>query len=142
VRGPDGPLLGAGDVDLRDAPDLAPLVGALAAGADGTTRVVGAPHLRSKESDRVASVVAAVRALGGDAEERPDGFVVRGRRLCGGAVTVRGDHRLALAFGVVGLAVPGVVLVGAEAVSKSWPGFLAALARAAEDGVGAPGGRS
>jgi 3-phosphoshikimate 1-carboxyvinyltransferase len=131
VRGPAGPLAGAGDVDLRDAPDLAPLVGALAAGAEGTTRVVGAPHLRAKESDRVASVVAAVRALGGDAVERPDGFEVRGRPLRGGVVAVRGDHRLALAFGVLGLAVEGVVLAGAEAVEKSYPGFLRDLARAA-----------
>jgi 3-phosphoshikimate 1-carboxyvinyltransferase len=130
VDGPGGPLRGAGDVDLRASPDLAPVVGALAAGAAGETRVVRAPHLRFKESDRVASVVAAVRAVGGDADGREDGFVVRGRPLSGGRVAVTGDHRIVLAFGVLGLVVPGVVLDGAQAVEKSYPGFLADLGRA------------
>jgi 3-phosphoshikimate 1-carboxyvinyltransferase len=128
VEGAGGPLRAAGDVDLRDTPDLAPLVAALAADADGETRIVRAPHLRWKESDRIATLVAAVRAVGGDAEARDDGLVVRGRALAGGRVSVRGDHRIALAFGALGLAVPGVVLEGAEAVSKSWPGFLEDLA--------------
>ncbi len=131
VVGPGGRLRAPGDVDLRDSPDLAHLVAALAASAEGTTRVVNAPHLRAKESDRVASAVAAVRAVGGDAEAREDGFVVRGRPLVGGAVPVRRDHRVALAFGVLGLAVPGVSLLGAEAATKSYPGFLSELARAA-----------
>jgi 3-phosphoshikimate 1-carboxyvinyltransferase len=121
-------LVGAGDVDLRASPDLAPLVAALAAGADGETRVVHAPHLRLKESDRIAACVAAVKALHGDATEAADGFVVRGRALAGGVVDVAGDHRLALAFGVLGLSVSGVVLAGAEAVTKSYPGFFAELA--------------
>jgi 3-phosphoshikimate 1-carboxyvinyltransferase len=126
-----GALVGAGDVDLRATPDLAPLVAALAAGAQGTTRVVHAPHLADKESDRIATCVAAVRAVGGDADPSPGGFVVRGRPLSGGRVLVAGDHRLALAFGVLGLAVEGVTLSGASAVAKSWPGFLEAVDRAA-----------
>jgi len=136
VRGPRCRLLGAGDVDLRDAPDLAPLVAALAAGAEGETRVVGAPHLAHKESDRIATCVAAVRAVGGDASEAEGGFVVHGRPLRGGRVRVAGDHRLALAFGVLGLAAEGVVLAGAEAVEKSWPGFAGDLHAAAADGSG------
>lgn len=140
VRAGGDRLRGAGDVDLRASPDLAPLVAALAAGADGVTRVVHAPHLRHKESDRIAACVAAVRALGGTAEEAADGFLVEGRPLRGGVVEVRGDHRIALAFGALGLAVSGVVLDGAEAVEKSWPGFLnvlAALARGTQP-VGRP----
>ena len=131
VTGPRGRLVAAGDVDLRDAPDLAPLVAALAAGAEGETRVVGAAHLAWKESDRIASSVAAVRALGGDAEPREDGFVVRGRRLAGGTIDVRGDHRLVLAFGVLGLTVAGITLRGAGAVEKSYPGFTERLTEAA-----------
>jgi 3-phosphoshikimate 1-carboxyvinyltransferase len=121
----------AGDVDLRATPDLAPLVAALAADAVGETRIVRTPHLRWKESDRIATLVEAVRSVGGDAEERDDGLVVRGRPLTGGRVVVRGDHRIALAFGVLGLAVPGVALEGAEAVEKSYPGFLDRLAECA-----------
>lgn len=80
VEGPaDGArLVGAGDVELRDAPDLAPLVAVLAATARGTTRVVGAPHLRWKESDRIASLAAGLTALGVPVVERDDGFDVRG----------------------------------------------------------------
>jgi 3-phosphoshikimate 1-carboxyvinyltransferase len=131
VRGPGGRLRGAGDVDLRATPDLAPLVAALAAGAEGETRVVNAPHLVAKESDRVATAVAAVTALGGDAVPASDGFLVRGRPLRGGTVRASGDHRVAIAFGVLGLAVEGVAIEGAEAASKSWPGFFEALDRAA-----------
>jgi 3-phosphoshikimate 1-carboxyvinyltransferase len=135
VRASGDRLVGAGDVDLRASPDLAPLVAALAAGASGRTRVVHAPHLRLKESARIAACVAAVRAVGGAAEEAADGFVVDGGDLHGGVVDVRGDHRIALAFGALGLRVEGVVLGGAEAVEKSYPGFLEVLAAVARDGV-------
>jgi 3-phosphoshikimate 1-carboxyvinyltransferase len=121
-------LRGAGTVDLEGAPDLLPLVGILGALAPGETRVVGAGHVRFKESDRRATTVAGLRALGGDAEVRPDGIRVRGgARLSGGEVDATGDHRIVMAFGVLGLVVPGVVIRGAEAVAKSYPGFLEAL---------------
>lgn len=153
VAGPPR-LRGAGEVNLRDAPDLGPLVAALAATADGETRVVGAAHLAGKESDRIATAVAAVRAVGGEAEPTQDGFVVHGRPLAGDPrsreVAVAGDHRIALAFGALGLRVPGVVLRGVEAVAKSYPDFPDALAVAASgatevggarDGAGEGGGR-
>ncbi len=137
VSGPaDGALVGGGDVDLRASPDLAPLVAVLAARAQGITRVVRAEHLRGKESDRVATVVAALRACAVKAEPTADGFVVEGGGARGGRVEVAGDHRIALAFGALALVVEGVVLAGAEAVSKSWPGGLDRLAEAA----GAPRG--
>lgn len=141
VRG-GGARVALGEVDLRDAPDLLPLVGALAADAPGTTRVTGAGHARFKESDRLATVAAAVRSLGGDAVVDGEDLVIRGRPLGGGVVDVAGDHRLALAFGVLGLRVPGVVLHGAEAVVKSYPTFLdelAGLAPSAPDRGPAPG---
>lgn len=139
VTGPDGGALrGAGDVDLRATPDLAPLVGVLAARAEGTTRVVRAEHLRGKESDRVSTVVAALRACGVRAEPAADGFVVEGGGARGGRVLVAGDHRIALAFGALGLVVPGIALSGGEAVSKSWPGGLDRLEEAAEASRGDP----
>ena len=114
--------------DLRDAPDLAPAAAALALFAPGTSRVCGAAHLRSKESDRIAACVAAVRALGGRAEERADGFSVRGGTPRSGTVDPRGDHRVALAFLVAAAAIPGARLADPRCVSKSWPGARAALA--------------
>jgi 3-phosphoshikimate 1-carboxyvinyltransferase len=126
VRGNDRRPL---DVDLRDAPDLAPLVGALGCVASGTTRVRGAAHLRLKESDRIATVVAAARALGCEARELPDGFEIVGPAKHGGLVETKHDHRIAMAFAVAGLAVPGVVIDDPACVAKSYPGFWDDLAR-------------
>lgn len=117
------------DVDLKDAPDLAPLVGALGCVASGTTRVRGAAHLRIKESDRIAAVVAAARALGCEARERPDGFEIDGPAQHGGLIATRHDHRIAMAFAIAGLVIPGVVIDDPACVAKSYPGFWDDLAR-------------
>jgi 3-phosphoshikimate 1-carboxyvinyltransferase len=117
------------DVDLRDAPDLAPLVGALGCVATGTTRVRGAAHLRIKESDRIATVVAAARVLGCEARELPDGFEIDGPAKHGGLIVTQHDHRIAMAFAVAGLTIPGVVIDDPACVAKSYPGFWDDLAR-------------
>lgn len=120
--------------------DELPLVGVLAARAEGETRVSGAGELRVKESDRVAALVAGLRAVGADAEELPDGFVVRGAdRPLRGRVETRGDHRLAMAFGVLGT-VPGnqIVVDEPEAAEVSFPGFWTLLASLAEPFRSAP----
>lgn len=112
--------------------DELPLVACLAAAAHGETVVRGAAELRVKESDRIAAVVANLRAVGADADELPDGFVVRGRgrRAFAGPVRTHGDHRLAMAFGVLG-ALPGSRIVVDEpaCVDVSYPGFWSDLAR-------------
>lgn len=117
------------DADLGESPDLAPLVGALGCVAAGETRVRGAAHLRAKESDRIAAIVAAARALGCSAEERPDGFAIRGPATREAVVVTRGDHRIAMAFGAAGLALPGVRVDDRACVAKSFPGFWDALER-------------
>ena len=124
VAGPARRLQGI-DVDLSNCPDLAPLLGAIGALAEGETLVKGAPHLVHKESDRIASTVEMVRALGGEAEPFDDGFrVVGGGNLRGGTISAAGDHRIAMAAAVLALSVPGVTVTGAEAVRKSYPGFF------------------
>lgn len=95
------------------------------------TRIHGAGHVQHKESNRLQTVAAGIRALGGHAGVEGTDLVVRGGPLSGGRVDVAGDHRIALAFGVLGLWIPGVVLRGAEAVDKSYPAFLEDLAAAA-----------
>lgn len=110
-------------VDLRNSPDLAPAAAALALFAGGESRITGAAHLRSKESDRIASCVAAFRAMGGRARATGDGFVIRGGTVRRGVVDARGDHRIALAFGVAGARV-----LDRKCVAKSWPGAWADLA--------------
>lgn len=111
------------DVDLSDSPDLAPLVGALGCLVEGTTRVRGAAHLRIKETDRIAAVVRCARALGCVATEHPDGFEVTGPARHGALIDPEGDHRIAMAFAVAGLAVPGTRIAEPDCVAKSYPTF-------------------
>lgn len=108
--------------------DELPALAALAAHG-GEVEVSGAGELRHKESDRIGALVSGLRALGVDADERPDGFVVRGaRRPAGGVADARGDHRLAMAFAVAALAAEGPsVIDGADAVGVSYPGFFETL---------------
>jgi 3-phosphoshikimate 1-carboxyvinyltransferase len=109
--------------------DELPLLAVLAACGEGTTMVRGAGELRSKESDRIATTVAMIRALGGSAQESDDGFIVVGTgRLAEGVVDSHGDHRIAMAAAVAATAATGPVTVtAAEAASVSWPGFYEAL---------------
>jgi 3-phosphoshikimate 1-carboxyvinyltransferase len=113
--------------------DELPLLACIAAYAEGETRVTGAAELRVKESDRIAAVVGNLRELGADAEELPDGFVVRGTspRLHG-RVATHGDHRLAMAFGVLGV-LPGneIAVDDPDCVTVSYRGFWSDLERVA-----------
>lgn len=94
--------------------------------------VRGAGELRVKESDRITALVTGLRALGVSAEEFPDGFAIDGRagRPTGGVADACGDHRLVMAFALVGLGATGSTrILGADAVGVSYPGFLADLSR-------------
>jgi 3-phosphoshikimate 1-carboxyvinyltransferase len=113
--------------------DELPAIAALAAHG-GRVAVSGAAELRVKESDRIAVLVAGLRALGLAAEERPDGFVVSGtaggRRPSGGVADARGDHRMAMALAIAALAAEGPSTIdGADAVAISYPGFFETLER-------------
>jgi 3-phosphoshikimate 1-carboxyvinyltransferase len=83
-----------------------------------------------KESDRITALVTGLRRLGVDAEELPDGFIVRGdRRPTGGSADAVGDHRLVMAFTLVALGAAGPsVIHGADAVGVSYPRFEQDLA--------------
>jgi 3-phosphoshikimate 1-carboxyvinyltransferase len=112
--------------------DELPLVACLAARADGETQITGASELRVKESDRIAAVVANLRLLGVEADELPDGMRVRGSaRALKGRITTHGDHRIAMAFGVLG-ALPGneIMVDDPDCCSVSFPDFWAQLAAA------------
>ena len=109
--------------------DELPLLACLAAYADGETRVTGAEELRVKESDRIAVVVGNLRALGADVDELPDGFVVRGSApTLRGRVVTHADHRMAMAFGILG-ALPGneIEIDDRECVAVSYPTFWSDL---------------
>ena len=111
--------------------DELPVIACVAARASGETRVTGAAELRVKESDRIATVVNNLRAIGADAEELPDGFIVRGSdRPLHGRVVTHGDHRIAMAFGILG-ALDGnaIEMDDRDCVEVSYPGFWSDLAR-------------
>jgi 3-phosphoshikimate 1-carboxyvinyltransferase len=123
-------------LEAADVPDLIDELPVLAARAalGGSLEVSGAGELRVKESDRISALVAGFAALGVRAEERPDGFVIDGSaRPSGGRVDAAGDHRLVMAFALVGLGASGPTeITGADAVAVSYPGFDRDLARLAE----------
>jgi 3-phosphoshikimate 1-carboxyvinyltransferase len=124
------PLRGV-DVDLRDMPDMVLTLAAVALFADGPTRIRGVGFVRGHESDRLAAGASELGKLGARVEVTGDGLVITPPPpggLHGGAVDSHGDHRLAMALGVVGLVVPGVEVHGAGAVDKTFPGFWDALA--------------
>ncbi|MEZ4319105.1 MAG: 3-phosphoshikimate 1-carboxyvinyltransferase [Myxococcota bacterium] len=119
-----------GELALRSLDEL-PVLAVAAAMAEGETVIADAGELRVKESDRIARVVAGLRAMGGEVEERPDGMVIAGGGFSGASATVDadGDHRLAMAFAVAGLASSGGVRIAhAESVATSYPAFFEVLA--------------
>ncbi len=135
VRAEAGRLLATevGEGEIPGLIDEVPLIAVLATRAEGVTRITGAEDLRHKESDRIAVVVENLRAVGAEAEELEDGLVVRGSDApLEGSVRTEGDHRIAMAFGVLG-AVPGndIAVDDPGAASVSFPGFWDLLAEVA-----------
>jgi 3-phosphoshikimate 1-carboxyvinyltransferase len=128
-----GPLRGT-VVEPDEVPlaiDELPLVALLGCFAEGETVVRGAQELRYKESDRIATVVDGLRALGASIEATDDGFAVTGTGgLRGGRISSHGDHRLAMLGAVAGLASrEGVEVEGMDAAQVSYPRFLDDVAR-------------
>jgi 3-phosphoshikimate 1-carboxyvinyltransferase len=112
------------DRNVRDIPDLVPPIALVAACAEGTTRITGAARLRIKESDRLESVSAAIRALGGKVTVHEDGLTIEGGSLRGGCVDSQNDHRIAMLAAIASAVCPeGVELQGERAVEKSYPNF-------------------
>jgi 3-phosphoshikimate 1-carboxyvinyltransferase len=118
-----GCAVGAADVPL--AIDELPLVALAACFAAGTTTIRDAAELRRKESDRIAVVTDALRALGGSVEPTEDGMVIEGGGgLRGGAIDSHGDHRIAMLGAIAGAASSdGVEVANMAAAEVSYPGF-------------------
>jgi len=112
--------------------DEIPMLACLATRAEGETVITGAGELRVKESDRIAAVVANLRAIGADAEELHDGMRIRGSDApLSGRVVTHGDHRLAMAFGILGAARGNSIEVDDRGcVAVSYPQFWTDLANA------------
>jgi 3-phosphoshikimate 1-carboxyvinyltransferase len=133
----EGDRTGTLDIAPHEVPGLIdelPAIAALAAHG-GQVTVRGASELRVKESDRIAALVAGFRALGINADERADGFVIAGpaagsTRPSGGRADARGDHRMAMAFAIAALAAEQPSTIdGSDVVGISYPGFFETLGR-------------
>jgi 3-phosphoshikimate 1-carboxyvinyltransferase len=113
--------------------DEIPVLAVAATQHKGTFEVREAQELRLKESDRIRTVVDAVKTLGGNVEEFEDGFSIRGpQRLKGGRVSTRGDHRIAMAFSIAGLmAEADTEILDADSAAVSFPEFYDVLRRLA-----------
>ena len=121
----------AGELMVRSIDEF-PILCIAAAAAEGTTELRDAAELRVKESDRVAVMAAMLRDLGVEVDELADGLAITGPvRFAGARVDPRGDHRIAMAAAVAGLAgTRPVVIDDAECAEVSYPGFYEALAEA------------
>jgi 3-phosphoshikimate 1-carboxyvinyltransferase len=126
VRGnkmPEGEMI----FDLADMPDIVPTLAVLCAVRPGRSIIRNVAHLRLKECDRLAALGTELRKTGIDVVEFADGLAIRGGSPRGAAIETYNDHRIAMGFAILGLAVPGMEIKGETCVGKSFPGFWTAL---------------
>lgn len=127
------PLSGI-EIPLEEVPlaiDEFPALFIAAACAEGTTTLRGAEELRVKESDRIAAMAEGLTTLGIKNEPRPDGIVIEGGQLGGGAIQTHHDHRIAMSFAIAGLRASAPIEVcDCDHVNTSFPGFAELSQRA------------
>jgi 3-phosphoshikimate 1-carboxyvinyltransferase len=114
------------DVDLSNAPDLLITVAVLAAMAEGTTNITGVAHARVKETDRIDTTCRELEKLGCKLTEMEDGMSITGG-VSSGIVDSHGDHRLAMAFSLIGLR-HDIEITNGEVFDVSFPNFIEAMA--------------
>jgi 3-phosphoshikimate 1-carboxyvinyltransferase len=126
VSGPPSALRGV-DVDMNDLPDAVLALAVVAAFAEGETHIRNVANLRIKETDRLAALETELRKLGVDAHADADSLHIRPAPLRAAEIDTYDDHRMAMAFALAGLRVPGVVIRDPGCVSKTWPDYFSAL---------------
>lgn len=113
-------------IDASQIPDLVPIIATVASVSEGKTTIYNAERLRLKESDRIESVCAMIRALGGDITPTSDGMIIVGKpELLGGTVDSFSDHRIVMSAAIASTVCKNpVTIIGYEAVNKSYPDFF------------------
>ncbi len=120
-----GPLR-AVDVDMNAVSDTVMTLAVVALFADGVSRIRNVAHIRHKESDRIAALAAELRKLGAHVDELDDGLVIdppAAGQFRAARIATYDDHRMAMAFALAGLRIPGVDIVDPGCVAKTYPGF-------------------
>lgn len=115
--------------DLNDMPDMVPTLAVLSAFREGQTIIDNVAHLRIKESNRLAAVVAELNRCGIEAREMPEGLVIQGGKFHPAIIETYNDHRMAMSFAIAGLVVRGIEISDKKCVNKSFPGFWEELKR-------------
>ena len=115
----------ATDIDVKNIPDLVPIIAVLASVSKGTTKIYNAQRLRIKESNRIKSTIDMINSLGGVAIETEDGMIIQGKsELQGGEVFSYNDHRIAMSASIASVVCKNSVTIKeAQAVDKSFPEF-------------------
>ena len=128
MRRRDEPLRGI-EVDMADISDLVPTLAVVATQAVTATRITGVGFIRSKESDRLGDLAAELERTGARVAVEDDGLTITPTDLLHGArLGTHHDHRLAMAFGLLGLVVDDIEIADPSVVTKSWPDYWEALA--------------
>jgi 3-phosphoshikimate 1-carboxyvinyltransferase len=116
------------DVAMNGMPDMVATLAAIAPFATSTTRIRKVDFIRHHESDRLRSIATELRRLGTSVTDLEDGLEILPSRLKGASIETYDDHRIAMAFAVVGLRIPGVTIQDPSCVSKTFPEFFDVLA--------------
>ena len=111
------------DVNLRDVGELAPVITAVAALAETPSRLRGIGHLRGHETDRLEALSNEIDQLGGRVKAKSNSLRITPAPLHGGQFQTYDDHRMAMAGAVLGLRVPGILVVDVDTTRKTLPGF-------------------
>ena len=128
VYGPQGSSIVGVDVDMRDIPDTAQTLAAIAPFASSPTRIRGIASARVKETDRVSATCTELKRLGVEVEEHEDGMTIHPCKTFKPAnIQTYNDHRMAMAFSLIGLRFDGVTIENPSCVSKTFPNFFEVL---------------
>ncbi len=118
-----GSSLKAISIDMNSMPDTVQTLAVVALFADGKTEIKNIANLRLKETDRIHALANELRKLGAEVEEKSDGIIITPKNMKSSEIETYNDHRMAMSFAVVGLAIKGIKIKNPECVSKSFPDF-------------------
>jgi len=119
------------EADMNAISDTVQTLSAAALLADGPTTITGVAHIRHKETDRIHALAVELRKIGAGVEERPDGLRIIPGKLRGAKIETYNDHRMAMSMALVGLAVPGIIILDPQCTAKTYPDFFADIERLA-----------
>lgn len=121
------------EIDVKNIPDLVPILSVLGCYAEGETKIYNAERLRIKESDRLSAITKELRKMNANIEELKDGLIIRKSKLQGAIIDPHNDHRIAMSCAIAGINAEGKTIINNEkCVNKSYPNFFDDLKKLSE----------